>query len=297
MSVLAYAWGWRGLLPDEEAARFGFSADPLLRRSAARALGWGAAPGQVQRLLSALLTDPEPPVRRGALWSVCLLDPASGVSAARRQLESQEPDPFSARVLGLLGTSVSIGALQPLVLHEKVGPACIRALGDLGDPNVMEILIDLLDDVEERAEAAREAIVAILGFVPESEGAEDQGTVEAAAQGDSAAPGGESAVPPEEGGSDEEEAQEGTTDGGREPSGNADDVRKAWRAVEGHYQDFERALRGSPFPWTGIPAEEPMEAMWRNSLIGSRPDLAWLRNEVPDGFFDEVPVFEAVPGE
>ncbi len=267
MSVLAYAWGWRGLLPDEATARFGFSADPLLRRSAARVLGWGAAPGQAQRLLSALLTDPEVSVRRAALWSLCLLAPPSGVSVARKQLESQDPDPFSARVLGLLGSSASMGALQPLVLHENVGPACIRAMGDLGDPGAIELLIDLLEDEEERAEAARDAIETILGAIPGSGEEAKEETVG-------------------------EEAEEE-----KSPAGTADGVRKAWREAEAHFQGVDRLLRGYPFPWAGAPPEEPMEAIWRDSLAGARPELAWLRNEVPDGFFDEDLLAEAVPGE
>jgi hypothetical protein len=40
-----------------------------------------------------------------------------------------------------------------------------------------------------------------------------------------------------------------------------------------------------------------MEAIWRDSLARARPELAWLRNEVPDGFFDEDLLAEAVPGE
>jgi len=267
LSVLAYAWGWRGLLPDEAAARFGFSADPLLRRSAARALGWGAAPGQVQRLLSALLTDPEASVRRAALWSLCLLDPAAGVSVARKQLESQDPEPFSARVLGLLGTSASMGALQPLVLHEAVGPSCIRAIGTLGDPSAIEFLIDLLEADEERAEAAGDALETILGAIPGSgEGAEEE-TIEEEVGGEESA------------------------------AGTADGVRKAWRELGAHYRGIDRLLRGHPFPWASVTTEEPMEAMWRGALTGSRPELSWLRNEVPDGFFGEALLVEAVPGE
>jgi len=43
--------------------------------------------------------------------------------------------------------------------------------------------------------------------------------------------------------------------------------------------------------------EEPMESMWRRSLLAVDPDTKWLRREVPDGFFSAEPEPTAVPGE
>ena len=48
---------------------------------------------------------------------------------------------------------------------------------------------------------------------------------------------------------------------------------------------------------TERPAEEPMFATWRSVLSAPKPELAWLRREVPDGFFSGVTTYEALPGE
>jgi hypothetical protein len=44
-------------------------------------------------------------------------------------------------------------------------------------------------------------------------------------------------------------------------------------------------------------AEPSLAALWRLSLPGERPELAWLRREVPDGFFAAALSDEVVPGE
>jgi len=59
----------------------------------------------------------------------------------------------------------------------------------------------------------------------------------------------------------------------------------------------QRSLHGRAFPWAGAATEEPMEWVWRRSIIGSTPELAWLRREVPDGFFTGLGALEAIPGE
>lgn len=268
-SVLAYAWGWKGMLPDDLAAHLSFSSDPMVRRSAARALGWGTAPGQVSRLLPALLTDPASDVNRAALWSQALLNPGSAVAIARTRLTSEEPDPFSARVLGLLGSPTDAEILGELVGIDETGLACVRAMGDLGSPAAINPLIDLLgEENEEVSAAAQEAIETILGSVP---------------------------VPREE------EAGGGTKDAG----GVAEDaegpsperVKAAWSGLAPGYGGSDRWLRGRPLPWQGGRGGEPMEALWRTSLVAARTEAPWLRNEVPDGFFADGPDFEAIPGE
>ena len=286
LGMLAYAWGWRGLLPEESVPAFGFSSDPGLRRSTARALGWGAAPRQVQKLLPALLTDPDPAVMRAALWSLVLLDPASGVAAARSQLRSGSPDPFSARVLGLLGGPGDREVLFGLVAHAGMGPACALALGELGEPAAMEFLIDLLDEEdEELAGAARQAIEIMLGTIPSPE----EGNPVDSKAGGSNSP----SVGGEETGPDPGEGLEEGEIAGPE----AGEVRKAWTEMAPGYEGSNRWLRGYPFPWTGPPGEESMESIWRSSLAAPRPEAPWLRNEVPDGFFSCTPDSEAVPGE
>jgi len=261
-SVLAYAWGWRGILPEDLAASFAFSSDPRVRRSTARALGWGAMPAHASKLLPALLTDPEPDVNRAALWSQALLDPGSAAAIARTHLAAEAPSPFSIRILGLLGTSPDVEFLADLVGADEVGLASVRAMGDLGSPAAVDLLIDLLtDENEELAGAAREAIEMILGSVP---------------------------VPSEEG-------EDPALEEAEEPS--PEQVKAVWAEMAPSYGRADRWLRGQPSTWEGPKDQEPMEVIWRSGLFAVRQETPWLRNEVPDGFFAAGPDFEAVPGE
>jgi len=277
--VLAFAWGWNGLLSDELASRFAFSSDPAVRWSVARVLGGGAVPQQAPKLLPSLLTDPEVSVYRAALWSQVLLDPANALAGARGRLESGEPDPFAARVVGLNGGPADGELLRGMALHPEAGPECILALGDLGDLAAMEFLLDLLgDENADRAGAAEAAIDTLLGEVPTPS---DSTATEKMAQGSGEEPGltGESAFPEEE------------------PPVDPEEAKKGWDEVAPSFDLGVRWLRGKPFPWPGPPADEPMERIWRTALAAERPEAPWLRTEVPDGFFSGLPSFEAVPGE
>ena len=52
--------------------------------------------------------------------------------------------------------------------------------------------------------------------------------------------------------------------------------------------------------WMPAPARAEQESMaltWRSVVRHPRPDLEWLRREVPDGFFDDVLREDVVPGE
>jgi HEAT repeat protein len=140
--VLAFAWGWHGLLSDEVASTFAFSSDPSVRWSVARVLGVGGMSPLGRKLLPSLYTDPETPVQRAALWSLVQMDPMAGLAAARRKMGSPEPDAFAARVLGLLGGPEDAELLQSMAGEGEVGAACIRALGDLGYLAAMDFLLE-----------------------------------------------------------------------------------------------------------------------------------------------------------
>ena len=256
--VLAYAWGWHQILPDSLASKLAFSSDPDVRWSVARSLGWREFSRDGPQLLSALLTDPEEDVHRAALWSGTLLDPAKALVVARERLSSEPSDPFAARVLGLLGEASDGERLKQLARHEDAGPACVLALGELGDLAAMDLLLELVGGEDEAlAQAAKGAMEALLGEVPAP-----LETPEAPA-----------------------------------PS-ELEGIREAWEEMSPSFQDRGgiRWLRGRPFPWEGPPSEEPMESLWRRSLLVSGSENLWLRREVPDGFFSGLPSLEAVPG-
>ena len=259
LSTLVFAWGWHGILDPELAATLAFSTDAAVRRSIARELGWNEGH---TRLLQSLLTDPEVEVRRAAAWSEALLDPKGAVSRCRRTIESDEADSFSVRILGLLGDLPDIDLLlRTSQRPDEIGLAAIRAMGDLGNVTAMDALIGIREEEdEERAEAAGEACTVLLGSVPEPESEPEQ---------------------------PEAETPEPSTSG----------LRDFWSESSQDYSGTQRWLRGQPFPWRGPSEEEPMEALWRSSLIAPRPELNWLKIEVPDGFFMDGPEFEAVPGE
>ena len=60
-------------------------------------------------------------------------------------------------------------------------------------------------------------------------------------------------------------------------------------------------LAGTPDErWLPAPAgagQESMAQIWRSVVRHARPELEWLRREVPDGFFDDVLREDVVPGE
>lgn len=259
LSVLVYAWGAHGMIPEESLASHAFHSDPSVRWSAARALGWGPGRSGKSRLFPALLGDPEPSVSRAALWSQVLRDPMGGAGVARKRLESGDGGVFSARVLGLVGLPSDAEILAGLAGPGDLGLAAIRSLGDLGSLAGVDPLINLLGSGEEEVEAAAaEALETTLGN-PSS--------------------------PP--------------AMGGDEPGGGADSQggREAWAQLAMEVPAGARLLRGRPFPLEGPAFEEPMEGLWRAGLLFQGPDVPWLRAEVPDGFFGDFLSSEAVPGE
>lgn len=74
-------------------------------------------------------------------------------------------------------------------------------------------------------------------------------------------------------------------------------ARFQWQQVRPKLDLASRRLQGQPFPWTGDPADEPMERLWRQACVAAKPESTWLRREVPDGFFTGLPSLSAIPGE
>ena len=74
-------------------------------------------------------------------------------------------------------------------------------------------------------------------------------------------------------------------------------VRAHWSQVRKQMDGSKRMLHGQAFPWQGAASEEPMQWVWRRVLTSNAPDLAWLRRQVPDGFFTGLEADEAIPSE
>lgn len=74
-------------------------------------------------------------------------------------------------------------------------------------------------------------------------------------------------------------------------------ARRQWEQFRSRADLKQRRLGGVGFPWSGPAADEPMEALWRRALLNPPAAPAWLRREVPDGFFSGVGAVEAIPGE
>jgi hypothetical protein len=81
------------------------------------------------------------------------------------------------------------------------------------------------------------------------------------------------------------------------PQPDAVRIRKCWAEHHREFDLAQRRLGGNAFPWKGIETEQPMVMLWRLSLASPKPETAWLRREVPDGFFTGERTFESIPGE
>jgi hypothetical protein len=104
-AILVFAAGWHDALTDSAAAAATFSTDSNLRLCAARAFGWSSSTAQAPALLNTLLRDPDEPVRRAALWSLAMMQPAAAAAQARAQLRTSEDTTFAARTLALTGVA------------------------------------------------------------------------------------------------------------------------------------------------------------------------------------------------
>jgi uncharacterized protein (TIGR02270 family) len=264
-AAFTYALGWHGLLPTDRASSLVASQDTAVRRSLARALGWGVIEaGIAQRLSGSLVADPDPEVRAAALWSVALMNPGGAVQWCRDRAAEGRGEPFHMRLLGLLGELQDLELLRAFAESDhELRAAGAFAMGDLGDVGALRPLRSWLGDPDsEFAEATLHAIEVMVDETPP--GASD-----------------EEPEPPEgEGESEDQESEE-----------------EWWARVTDRFTPGTRMLRGVTLPWSGDPAEQPMAFLWRSILAESNGEPAWLRREVPDGWFSGLSTDEAIPGE
>jgi len=236
-SALTFGRGWHGTLAHAYVPDLVVNEDASVRRSLARAIGWGdpSTPG-LNEILRILEDDRDVEVRRAAVWSAVLVNPEAATARCRERVRSGDADAFDVRVLGLMGRATDLEIVTGLLESDTLSRAAARALGDLGEPGGIDTIRRVLaadDDIA--AEAAREALTTLLG-------------------------------------TDEEDSE-------TEPLPRG------------------RLLRGKSWPWSDDPEDEPMESRWRASLLTPKSEIAWLRREVPDGFFTAEPDPTAVLGE
>ncbi len=113
--ILVFAAGWHDALSDNAAAAATFSTDTNVRIAVARACGWARSTAQAPALLNTLLSDPEVSVRRAALWSVALLQPAAAAAYCRQRVRGGETSTFDTRMLALVGAPEDIEFVRPLL--------------------------------------------------------------------------------------------------------------------------------------------------------------------------------------
>jgi hypothetical protein len=258
-AVLLAASPWSGPVDPAMVGTCAADESVLLRRAAARA-AVGTHADDAHRVLP-LCDDPDPLVRNAALWSVCLLDPASAAERLRGRIRNG-PDPFGVRILGLFGGEADHDALCELAVvgEAAVRAAAVHALGSLGFARTLDFLAGRLPFDEPVAAAAADAWSRLTGLSVQEPG-EDEGEEQA-----------------------EEEAE-----GGPVPDDEVATPR-GWPREDSY--ESERIRRGRP-----MGDGEDLEALWRRSVEHPERDLDWLRIEVPAGFFEDVPVEDMRPGE
>jgi hypothetical protein len=257
--ALTFAWGWHGKLDGSDADVLYRSGDSGERRVLARALGWTPhTVPQHQALLQTLCSDAAPGVRAAALWSMALLAPQTALREAAAAIVNGTAAAFDVRLIGLLGSPANAPVLHELAgARGPLAPAALRALGDLGDPAAVEILIWALGVGDDAlAEAGSDGLTQMLGSPP-ADGEEDADPWLA----------------------------------------SAEVLLAERQRVAPGYGVAPRLLHGAAVPWSGAPADEPMAWVWRASLPAPRQGIEWLRREVPDGFFTGEPCDVALAGE
>jgi len=281
------AAAWAGPLPMERVEAAAAAPEPVLRRAAARALGAAgetAAGGRARALLESLAADADPGVSAVALWGLCLADPAGAAPRLRGRLAA-EPPPLAVRALGLFGDERDVESLDLLARSGTPArrAAALRALGDLGFAKTLPTVLAALDAAEEEvAAAAADAYFALTGKevetvvpdeAPPPPGDEDEEEEAPEPPEDAAGP-----IPPDA--PDEEEAPEAA------PQRNVAAARAAAPKAEGRLR-LGRAFGDA----------DDMAWHWRRAVTAPRAGDAWLRREVPAGWFDGLTAGDMRAGE
>lgn len=164
----------------DHAAR---SEDARVRAALARVLAWPGTGTIAGAHLPGLTMDADPEVRRRARWSEGLRDAAAAVSRLRRA-KAEQVDAHGCRMLGLLGEREDAATLARLAEDDRLRPAALLALGDLGTRDAVETLLRVCAVPDEAVQA--EAIAGLeraLGPLAPGEGEEPPPSpVEAARQ-------------------------------------------------------------------------------------------------------------------
>jgi HEAT repeat protein len=246
--VHADAFGWHGFLNHTGWDAYAADEDPLVRAAIARTSGLDRK-GAMDP--NALLADDDLRVRRRALWSLALRDPTAAKGHARGDANTDDPDDFSLRVLGFVGSSRDVGILAR---HVERRAAAARALGDLGDPAALDVLLRAFDAEDPNLVAgAMDGALAIVGPPPPTDAETEE----------------------------------------LDPAQVRELVEEKRRALH----PGERFVRGAPFAAEANPDEDVTELLWKRAVLVPNPSMDAWRREVPDGFFDAVPLTIAVSGE
>ncbi len=174
-AALLSAAPWNGSVDLRVAEMAANDGSTIIRRSAARALGADIGllgSPRALTLLEGLADDPDPGTRSVALWSLCLLQPTDAAVRLRQNLEFA-PEPFPIFALGLFGGEEDLGPLSMLASSEKprVKAAALRALGSLGFPQAVPVLLEALGAEEAISMAAADGWAYLTGeIVQEVEG-------------------------------------------------------------------------------------------------------------------------------
>ncbi len=167
-SLAVDALGWHGQLDATLAAPAAKHPSAHVRRALARQAAH--SPDAGAPLVAALLEDVDERVRRHALWSLALLAPGQALARARRLVQAVAPEPFAARVLGVIGEPEDAARLAAAAATDSGRPAALFALGDLGTAESVEALIRLLALPDsELAGIVGEALEGAIGTVPRAE--------------------------------------------------------------------------------------------------------------------------------
>jgi hypothetical protein len=259
--LAADALGWHGRLAPRVCATLAERGTEGARVAVARHIAGIAPEPLVTSALNVLLEAPQVEVRRRALWSYALRERANALRHCRA-LAKRGPEPFALRVLGLIGEGADDAALLTGVNGDPaVVAAATRALGDLRWPGAARVLVQRLSSKDEAIGAAAVgALEVLVGALP--------------------------ALAPEP----EDPEKESPP---AEPAAALPAIEKILAGLPAG----SGCLRGKPYPWRGPTSEEPLECVWRASIVAPRPEAPWLRREVPDGFFSAAPSIPALPGE
>jgi HEAT repeat protein len=125
-----------------------------------------------QRLADKMLDIKDPEQRAAYAIGLGLMRYNAGANALKRCLKEVKDDTwrgYFATALGLMGEKSAIGEIQELVKNATRRPELLRetaiALGLLGDKSVLDTLVKILTDKDNKTLAVQAAVATALGYV------------------------------------------------------------------------------------------------------------------------------------